>query len=105
MTLQSFAKKDTGLGSPSNPQTTISALHNFGLLAVVSAAIALAGGLAPNAQAALVGPGGYTNSFNTQPVMADWSTMAPPGSATTWGSVVSDIDTAVAATSADMVNQ
>src|SRR5713226_905814 len=59
-------------------------------LALISAAL-VGGGLAPSAQAASVGPGGYTNSFNTQPVAADWSTYAPPGVNTTWGTVA-DLD-------------
>src|ERR1043166_9361388 len=72
-------------------------------LALVSAAIALAGGLAPNAQAASVGPGGYTNSFSALPDLADWSTLGPPGAKTSWG-VVADVDAGVQALNASDVN-
>ena len=37
---------------------------------------------AVRATAASVGPGGYTNTFNTIPPAADWATLSIPGSGT-----------------------
>src|SRR5580765_3447570 len=62
----------------------------FAFLIVVAICCFASGG-----HAASVGPSGYTNDFSTQPIAADWSTYAPPGGNTTYGSA-GDIDAAMA---------
>ncbi len=48
---------------------------------VVSAALMGAVAIVPTVRAASVGAGGYTNSFSTQPAVADWATFSIAGAA------------------------
>ena len=72
--------------------------YSFGWLLVLLAAACLA----TDARAALVGTGGYTNGFGTQPPAADWSTLSIGSGA---GNIISAgaMDLAVAAVAASSI--
>ena len=69
---------------------------------IVVAGVLFATVISPDAHAALVGAGGYTNDFAIQPPAADWSTFSIGGGA---GNIVNsgDLDTAVQAVNASSV--
>src|SRR5262245_23833089 len=64
---------------------------NIGL-AVALWLFATFGFLAGNAEAAAVGPTGYTNAFGSQPSSADWATTTRSGSATDSYNIDADVN-------------
>src|SRR5437763_129506 len=59
--------------------------------------------LAYGADAASVGPSGYTNAFGTQPAVADWSTFSIGGAAATL-TTAAQLDAAAQAVATSSIN-